>query len=128
MGRYEWQESTTPDFAGAVSQETGGTSVVVLHAPSVETAFHSRVRAIQDCGSERFRSAWSPSRITIIGPETNEAGDLNGDGTVDEIDALLLAHMLAENLLSSVPADLDGDGDTDALDLQILELQLSGVY
>ncbi len=128
MGRYEWEESTAPDFTGAVSQETDGTGVIVLHAPDVETAYYSRVRAIQDCGAERFRSTWSPARVTLIGPETTDAGDLNGDGTVDESDALLLAHLLAENIPSSAPADLDGDGRTTALDLQLLELRLIGLF
>jgi hypothetical protein len=128
MGRYEWEECTAPDFTGSVSQETSGTSVIILHAPDVETSYYSRVRAIQDCGNERFHSAWSPVRVTIIGPETIDAGDLNGDGIVDESDALLLAHLLAENIFSATPVDLDGDGTTNVLDLQLLEMILIGLF
>ncbi|MBI5735762.1 MAG: Ig-like domain repeat protein [Mycolicibacterium neoaurum] len=74
IGSYELQESTAPDFAGAVSIPVSGTLRTMNHIAVTATTYYTRVRALGACGSETTTSPWSETSFTVVGePVTGTA-------------------------------------------------------
>jgi uncharacterized alpha/beta hydrolase family protein len=44
-------------------------------------------------------------------------GDVNGDGDVDVMDAVMIYDIMAGNVDSKPEADVNGDGDVDVMDV-----------
>ena len=63
--RYEIQESTNSSFSGAQTfTVTGTTSKSFSHSSGT---YYYRVRAVDNCSGQDFRSGWSTSRSLLIG-------------------------------------------------------------
>src|SRR3954452_17632088 len=55
-------------------------------------------------------------------PPTAVAGDVNGDGRVDVLDALVLSHRLQSNESTSLAQDVNHDGTVDTRDVDAIAL------
>ncbi len=60
------------------------------------------------------------SEIGVYGERIYEAGDVNGDGSVDICDLVRLSIILKDNNLAVANADVDGSGEVDSDDLSAL--------
>jgi hypothetical protein len=67
-GTYELQQSTDPAFAAADTVPVSGQAASASHTATAATTWYSRVRAVETCGGSEYRSEWSNTAQTVIGP------------------------------------------------------------
>lgn len=112
-GRLTWQTDTFDDDpdANALRWGTLYNFRFVANAPPEETMVELGL----------FKPGW-PDSVDIpgVGPEAPVTGDLNGDGSVDVFDLLILLATWGPCINELCPADLNGSGAVDTVDMLML--------
>jgi hypothetical protein len=126
--RLEWDDNSASEDHFRIERAVGGGAFALLTETGSDvteyldagvaagTAYGYRVQASNEFGA----SGWSNTvTVTHLAP-----GDLNGDGAVGIVDALILEHVLAGNISPGAPpcccpacGDWNGNGFLDAADL-----------
>ncbi len=78
--------------------------------------------SVEDVTSSIVSSSFYLSQHT---PYCGKLGDINGDGSVDETDAVSLAYSLSEDEITPNTGDLNGDNKVDIVDLLLLLISLA---
>lgn len=117
-------------FAGQVGLTEDGVltrlPITAVGKPGTKTPLKVTVTAANDVAGAALNAAVISGEIEIVAVGGDGSGDVNGDGKVDTLDALMALRMSVKLLPENLAADLDENGVITSNDARLIMLKFLG--